>query len=354
MPFFCAVPPNLPTDPEGVRSFHSAGPYAITDYRPGERVTIRRNPYYGGNRPHHVDGFDVELRVNGPADALDRVERGEADWATALAPTYFEPGRALAAKYGVNKSRFFVRPGFTLRHIVFNSARPLFRDNTPLRQAVNFTLDRAALSRAATNTPLSEILTDQYLPPSLPGFRDVALYPLRQPDLERARALARGNLRGGKAVLYTNNAPQPLAVAQAASRQLSALGLDVEIRPLPGPVFLNRLVAEGEPWDMALLLWAPDFTDPFQYINLLFDGRAELSGNVGRFGSTTLTPLMRKAARMRGSARYATYGELDVRLARDGAPSAPISIFSEPTLVSKRVGCIVLRPALDLTAACLK
>ena len=96
----------------------------------------------------------------------------------------------------------------------------------------------------------------------------------------RARSLAE-IARGGKAVLYTNNGPQPLAVAQAASRQLSALGLDVELRPLPGPVFLNRLVAKGEPWDMALLLWAPDFTDPFQYINLLFDGRAELSGNVG-------------------------------------------------------------------------
>ena len=87
MPFFCAVPPNLPSDPEGVRTFHSAGPYVITDYRPGERVTIRRNPYYGGSRPHHVDGFDVELRVDGQADALDRVERGEADWTSALGPT---------------------------------------------------------------------------------------------------------------------------------------------------------------------------------------------------------------------------------------------------------------------------
>jgi hypothetical protein len=28
--------------------------------------------------------------------------------------------------------------------------------------------------------------------------------------------------------------------------------------------------------------------------------------------------------------------------------------LSEPTLVSKRVGCIVLRPVLDLTAACLR
>lgn len=63
---------------------------------------------------------------------------------------------------------------------------------------------------------------------------------------------------------------------------------------------------------------------------------------------------MRQAARLRGTERYRAYGELDVRLARDAAPSAAISIFSEPTLVSKRVGCIVLRPALDLTVACLK
>ena len=34
--------------------------------------------------------------------------------------------------------------------------------------------------------------------------------------------------------------------------------------------------------------------------------------------------------------------------------SFPIEFFDEPTLVSKRVGCIVLRPVLDLTAACLK
>ena len=354
MPFFCAVPPNLPSDPEGVRTFHSAGPYVITDYRPGERVTIRRNPHYRGSRPHHVDGFDVDLRVDGPQDALDRVERGEADWTTALAPVYFEPGRGLAAKYGVNKSRFFVRPGFILRHIVFNNARPLFRDNAPLRQAVNFALNRVVLARTAAPSPLSEILTDQYLPPSLPGFRDADIYPLRRPNLQRARSLARGNVRGGTAVLYSNNAPQPLAVAQAASRQLSMLGLKVELRPLPGSVFLNRIFAEGEPWDMALLLWAPDYVDPFQYTNLLFDGRPQLSGNAGRFESTTLTPSMRKAARMRGSARYAAYGDLDVRLAREGAPSAPISIFAEPTLVSSRVGCIVLRPALDLTAACLK
>jgi peptide/nickel transport system substrate-binding protein len=354
MPFFCAVPPTLPSDPEGVSVFPSAGPYVVTEYRPGERVAIRRNRFYGGNRPHHVDGFDVDLRVTGQGDALDRVERGEADWAAALSPTYFEPGRRLAARYGVDKSQFFVRAGFVLRHIVFNSARPLFRNNAPLRRAVNFALDRRALAGAATNTPLSDRLTDQYLPPSLPGFKDASIYPLQRPDLGRARALARGNLRGRKAVLYTNNAPQPLAVAQTAKQQLAAIGLEIELKPLPGPAFINSLYVPGEPWDLVLILWAPDFVDPFQFINLLFDPRSTLSGNVGRFDSSTFNPLMREAARLRGAERYRVYGELDVRLARDAAPSAPISFFTEPTLVSKRVGCIVLRPAFDLTAACLK
>jgi ABC-type transport system substrate-binding protein len=354
MPFFCAVPPTLPSDPEGVRTFPSAGPYVITEYRPGERVTIRRNRFYRGDRPHHLDGFDADLRVSGPAEALDRVERGTADWAAAIAPSYFEPGRGLAAKYGVNKSQFFVQPGYVLRHIVFNSARPLFRGNAQLRRAVNYALDRPALTRASTNTPLSETITDQYLPPSVPGFTDAAIYPLRRPNLERARALARGNLRGGKAVLYANDAPQPLAVAQAARQQLAAIGLDVELRPLPGIAFINRLYVPGEPWDLALLLWAPDFVDPFQFINVLFDPKFAMAGNVGRFDSDTFNRLMRRAARLRGPERYRAYGEIDVRLARDAAPSAPFGVFNEATLVSKRVGCVVLRPTLDLTAVCLE
>lgn len=355
MPFFCAVPPTLPADPEGVGVFPSAGPYVVTEYRPGERVIIRRNRFYGGTRPHHVDGFDVDLRATSGSEVLDRVERGEADWGSALAPNYFEPGRGLAAKYGVNRSQFFVKPGFILRHVIFNTSRPLFRNNAKLRRAVNFALNRRALSRAVTNSPLAERLTDQYLPPTFPGFRDADIYPLERPDLRRARELARGNTRGGKATLYVSDFPQPLAVAQLVKRQLTGIELDVEVKAIPGSAFSNRLVAPDEPWDLTVILWVADFIDPYSYVNELFDGQfIGTYANIGRFDSTRYNRLMRQAARLRGPERYRAYGELDVRLARDAAPSAAISIFSEPTLVSKRVGCIVLRPALDLTAACLK
>jgi hypothetical protein len=64
---------------------------------------------------------------------------------------------------------------------------------------------------------------------------------------------------------------------------------------------------------------------------------------------------MLRAARLpQGRDRDSAYAALDVRLARDAAPLAAVDVLNEPTLVSKRVGCIVLRPVLDLTAVCLK
>jgi peptide/nickel transport system substrate-binding protein len=355
MPFFCAVPPGLPSDPEGVSSFPSAGPYVITEYRPGERVTIRRNRFYGGTRPHHVDGFDVDLRAATPAEILDRVQRDEVDWAAVPDPAYFAPGRRLAEKYGVNRSRFFVKPGFTLEHIPFNTSRPLFRDNARLRRAVNYALDRRALARVGRASPLAQRLTDQYLPSTLPGFRDAEIYPLERADLSRARALARGNLRGGKATLYVVDVPEAVAVAQLVKRQLAQIGLEVDVRALPVPALFGRIAMPNEPWDLVIgANWAPDFIDPAGYLNLLFDGRLAGLSNVGWFDSPVFNRELRKAARLTGPPRYRTYGELDVRLARDAAPTIAISFFTQPTLVSKRVGCVVLRPTLDLTAVCLK
>lgn len=359
MPFFCAVPPKLLADPEGLRTFPSAGPYVITEYRPGERVTIRRNRFYRGTRPHHVDGYDVDLGVASASEALDQVEAGRADWAPAVALNYFEPGRNLAAKFGVNKTRFFVRPGLLLRQLIFNHARPLFHDNPGLGRAVGYAIDRRELARAATPSPLAYRLTDQYLPPALPGYRDAKLYPLERPNVTRAKALARRNLRGGKAVFYTSDIPQALAIAQAAKRQLAAIGLGLELKPLPGPALAKALSTPGETWDIAVAPWLPDYADPFQYVNALFDPQyfptpVLQSGNLGRFDSPTYTTRMRQAGRLQGAARYRAYGDLDVALARNGVPSAPFAFSNEATLVSARVGCVVLRPTLDLTAACLK
>jgi peptide/nickel transport system substrate-binding protein len=358
LPFFCAVPPNLPADPEGVRAFPGAGPYYVAEYRPGERVVIRRNRFYGGKRPHHVDGFDVDLRAASPTEMIQRIDRGEADWGHTIAGVYFDPALALVRRYGINRSQFFVKPGLTLRMFAFNSSRPLFRNNPRLRRAVNFALDRNAL-QATGGGPFGGELTDQYLPSVVPGFRDADIYPLGGADLPRARALAQGSLRGGRAVLYTTDFPLALAAAQLAKQQLAEIGLEVEVKALPIHIataaYLDKLAVRGEPWDLALVLWTPNLPDPYAYINLLLEGRFIGGTNLTGFASSGYDRQMQRAARMlQTTERNRAYGELDVRLARDAAPLAALNVVNEATLVSKRVGCIVLRPVLDLTAVCLK
>ena len=348
--FLCAVPPALPAEPEGVGTYPAAGPYYVAEYHPGEKVVLRRNSFYGGKRPQHVDGFDVDLRVTSFEEVLDRIERGDADWGWALAAAYFDPQRRLAAKYGVNASRFFLSPGSELRGYVLNTARPLFRDNPRLRQAVSFAIDRAALGRIFGG-PLATQPTDQYLTPRMPGFRDAHVYPLGAPDLRRARALARGHTRGGKAVLYAPDRPEMLAAAQRIRRDLAKIGLDVQIKGLPPPAYFGRLGPSG-PYDIGFMPWVPDYLDPYAVLNVLFDGRFVGSTNWARFDSAEYNRLLRQAALLQGEARYRAYGKLDARLAREAAPMVAVAFLNEPTLVSRRVGCVT-RP-FELTSVCLK
>jgi len=350
MPFFCAVPPNLPADPEGLGAFPGSGPYYVAEYRAGQRIVIKRNRYYRGKRPHHVDGFAVDLTAGSPQEVLNRIEDGRADWGIVPPPLYYAPERELVRKYGINRSQFHVRPGFTFRGFVLNTASPLFRGNLRLRKAVNLAIDRKGFGVFPGTR-----FTDQYLPPSLPGFRNAKIYPLLGPDIREARRLARGHLRGGKAVLYVNDLPLTLGIGQVLKKNLAEIGLDVEVRGIPGPALPARVSTPGEPFDMVFFVTpSVDYYDPYAFLNLLFESRFIGSTNWSNFRSPKFDRRLRAASRLRGDARLRAYGRLDVQLAREAAPIAASAYIGEPTLVSKRVGCILLRPALDLTTACLK
>jgi peptide/nickel transport system substrate-binding protein len=352
MPFFCAVPPNLPADPEGRGAFPGSGPYYVSEYRPGQRVTIRRNRYYRGKRPHHVDGFNADLTGSSPKDVLDRVEDGRADWGIIPPPLYFAPERALVRKYGINRTQFHVRPGFTLRAFMLNTSSPLFRGNVPLRKAINYAVDRAAFPGSGDPGARE---TDQFLAPTFPGFRDAKIYPLRGPDLGKARALARDHLRSGKATLYVADLPLQLALGQVLKKSLGEIGLEVQVKGIPQPAYDSRITTPGEPFDIAFFVTpSVDYYDPYAFLNLYFESRFIGRTNSSNLRSPVFDRRLRAASRLRGSERLRTYGRIDRDLLRDVAPVVPLMYISEPTLVSKRVGCILLRPALDLAAVCLK
>src|SRR5690348_2899864 len=184
MPFFCAVPTNLPHDPNGVLAPPSAGPYYIADRTPNKSITIKKNPYYKGKRPHNLNQIVYNIGNSLSATYL-RTQQGATDYAAGGIPpaSYAEA----ASKYGVNKSQFWVKPQLGVTYLAFNHDRPLFKgaNGIALAKSINYAIDRTALLQQSGY--LAGKRTDQILPPGIAGFRDASLYPLKGPDITTAK-----------------------------------------------------------------------------------------------------------------------------------------------------------------------
>ena len=134
-------------------------------------MTLKRNPYYSGPRPHHVDEIDISVLRDGYGSVRE-IETGGADYDIHSVPG--ELRRELALKYGVNGTRFFAHPMVETDSIVLNTSRPLFREPS-VRRAVAYAIDREALVHAIGFLPGK--VTDQILPardPRLPQCQDLS------------------------------------------------------------------------------------------------------------------------------------------------------------------------------------
>src|SRR6266540_2829033 len=349
--FLCPVPRNLPVDAEGVGApFSGGGPYYVAAWERGDKVVFARNRFYRGTRPQHVDRFMLTV-AGAPETTLHDIDTGKLDWAEALPLSVPE----LARRYGVNRSQFFVYPGGSVHYLALNTSRPLFRNNARLRRAINFAIDRRAVIGAYG--PYSGRATDQYLPSVVRGFRDAHIYPLRGPDLRKARALARGHTRGGKAVFYARDTPLGQTLAQIVRDDLRKIGLNVEIKTFPQAVALDKISTRGEPFDIGFFGLTCGL-DPACYLGTL-DGHmitATNNHNFSYFDSARYNRLLATAAALPlGRRRDNAYGKLDVDLARNAAPRVALLERQWASLFSKRAGCIsIVGGFVDFPSLCLK
>jgi peptide/nickel transport system substrate-binding protein len=358
MPFFCAVPTNLAHDPNGVLDPPSAGPYYIADRVPNKSITIKRNPYYKGKRPHNVS--EIVYTIGNSLDATYlRVQQGATDYAAGGIPpsSYAEA----AQKYGVNKGQFWVKPQLGVAYFAFNHDRPLFKgpQGTDLAKAINYAIDRKAL--LAQGGYLAGKRTDQILPPGIAGFRDANLYPLKGPDIVTAKKwLAKSGVKPGTTLqFYTSNRGAAPLQAQILQYNLKQLGLDVNTQLFARAVQIEKEGTRGEPFDITSEGWIADYADPYDFINVLLCGcniHDSNNNNVAYYDNPTFNKQMEAAALMSGARRYSTYGNLDVKMMSVDPPWAARNNFNDRILVSKRVGCFTYNStySVDLAALCLK
>jgi ABC-type transport system substrate-binding protein len=356
MPFACALPLSTPINPDGIQApVVGSGPYYIARWEPRREIWLRRNRYYRGPRPHAVD--EVVYEIGQPPSTIKlQIDQGTTDHGPVPPVAH----AALGATHGVRRrspGRYFVNPTGSIRYIAMNHDRALFGPrgsglgNVRLKQAVNLAIDRTALLQQFG--AYAGVFNDQYLPSTMPGFRNAALYPTR-PELARAQALARTSLRSGAAILYACQGNPCAQLAQIAQQNLRQIGLNVDVKlfcRLCGPWEHRR---RGEPFDLMFEAWRMDYFDPYNFIFLL-EGqtiRPANNWNLSYFDSTRYNRKIAAAASLAGQARYRAFGALDVDLAKNAAPLATYMTDNSRRYFSARVRNFFEHPVygLDLPA----
>jgi ABC-type transport system substrate-binding protein len=346
MPFFSAIRTDLAVNPDGIQApakGAACGPYYVSDWTQKRTLTMSRNTFYKGPRPHNADQIVQNIGIALDAQRL-RVENADTDLAS------FPPAAAaeLRDKYGVGKMHTGTSPSFLVRHqatywyLNINNDQPLFKNNPKLSEAVNFAIDRPQMVRQ--HGALGGVRTDQILPVGFPGYKDKNIYPLKGSNYTKGSALAKGNLRGGKCEFWTFNSSFGPTVAQVVQFNLGKIGLNCNITPLDRVVQTTKGGVKGAQFDLLLNGWGQDYPDPYDFINILLSGtsiQADNNVNLSYFNSPVWNKRMDQASKLSGQARYNAYAAIDSGLMKGPAPQAPYIDTNARIFVSKRVGCYV-------------
>ncbi|MEP6893653.1 MAG: ABC transporter substrate-binding protein, partial [Gaiellaceae bacterium] len=338
LPFFCAVPANLPTVPHGLPyPIPSAGPYYLAD-RSSDVFVLKQNPNYHGPRVRRLDAIVYRTGIDS-GTATNQLAHGSVDYIAAtddaLTPATVT-ARAAGPRYRLTANNWTER-------LALNTSRPPFADPS-LRHAVAYALDRRALARALDGGEF-QLPTSSLLPPNLHGSAAGPPHPLSA-DMPTARRLMGG--RNAHVVFATDADASGTIYDHAFVRtlrmELASVGISttvVALRQTNSPAQRAALLARA---DIARTGGnADDARDPVSYLlhlpYLPAADRAHLETIAALPSPRREVAAAAVAARLERNAVYVGF-----------------SNRATPELVSKRLGCIIDQPeypGLDLAALCL-
>jgi peptide/nickel transport system substrate-binding protein len=355
MTFTAPVPPGTPIHNRSFDPPPATGPYVIT--RSTRRGwTYERNPEWRSHNQKlmpripsgHLDTIKIKV-VRDKAKAIREVERGKLDWMSEEMPG--PDSLSLRHRF---PSRVRLEPTLGTEYFWLNTSKPPFND-VRVRRAVNYAVDRAVFSRLSGGQ-LSP--TQQVLPPDLPGYRKLSLYPH---DMAKARHLiAAANPSVRDITLWTYGEPGDLTSVEFNvyfAAVLEELGFTVHLKVLRPERYFALLEGPGQAKLAAGLSgYFANYPDPDDFFRETLGSRATpyYNQNLSRFLVPDLTQAIGRLEAQPGptmpEARYAALDRAYTHL----APWVPIGNNLVPVFVSKRIdlGKVVSNPSfgVDLTS----
>jgi peptide/nickel transport system substrate-binding protein len=320
-PFFSLQSPRQLAS--GDESPVGTGPYRLGAARPG-LLELLANPDYWGGAPRLKR---LVFRRLADEDALAAaLLAGEVDVTSALGQD------RLAILRRHSEITLDSQTGLNLAFLSLNNEHPPFSDRR-VRQAVARAVDRRALVGRLLGGHGEP--AQNPLPPSLFGYgtRTKELI-LDRPYARRLLAEA-GFPAGFETTLMAVNSPRPympapLRLAAQIREDLLQVGIRARVREVPTWSEYVERGSRGE-YDLAVLGWQADTTDPNDFLSALLASEAIGTTNRSRYRSPALDALLQRG-RMGGDpeARLSVYHEAQELFQRDmpWVPLYHVSVFT--------------------------
>ena len=308
------------------------GAYVLADYRPGDKITLARNPHFHAAAQVAIEREDI-LPLEDRAAAVRRFEAQEIDsYADA-------PSDQIAFLKNKFPDELRLSASLGTYYYAFNTSKPPF-DDARVRRALSMTIDREFL--AGTIWSGSMLPAYALTPPGIPGAQTVKadfadLAPI-DAEAEAKRLLDAAGYGPGRKTLDVE-----IRYNSSENHQTTAIAIADMWRPLNVVTsFVNTdakahfaYMRERGDFDVARAGWLADYPDPQNFLELARSGNAAL--NYSRWSNAAYDARLDKAANERDpQMRASDLAAAETILLRE-QPIAPLMFLESKNLVSKRV-----------------
>ena len=267
--FAAPVPQDSPPKYDPSHPIPATGPYYFTNIDSGKSWTVERNPEWAKNNAKilpdlpsgHVDKITSTV-VKNYSSATTDVEQNKADALTDPPPTDRLP--EVLNQYS---DRLHKWNTVSTYYFGFNSLKPPFND-LKVRQAVNYAVDPTAIERLYGGLMAP---TQQVLPPDMPGYQKIELYPH---DMAKAQALIKqANPSDRDVTVWADDEdPQP-KVGAYMQDILKQLGFNAKLKVINGDIYFDVIGKKATPdVDIVWNDWFQDYPHPDDFFDPLLNG----------------------------------------------------------------------------------
>jgi peptide/nickel transport system substrate-binding protein len=325
----------------------ATGPYEIVKSEPGRGWSYDRNPQWKKNNAKlmpdlpsgHVDKINIRV-VRNPSTQVNEVERGSSDWMETTIPS--DLYNKVKEKY--EGTQFRVEPTISNYFFWMNTKKAPFND-LKVREAVNYALNGAAMEKIYAGS-LKAI--QQILPPGMPGYKKLDLYPH---NMAKAKKLiAEANPSDRNITVWTDNESPNNEAGAYYEGVLNKLGFNAKLKEVNAEDYFTLIGNKSTPnLDTGWVDWFQDYPHPNDFFQPLLAGESILpvgNSNFAQINDPKLNAKIKKLGEEPlGPKQEAEYAALD-REYMELAPWAPYGTRTVSTFVSSAIdlGSVVFNP----------